>query len=213
MKAAVVLLAAVLAACTGCVGQTAPEAAPPAGTEVVAYAVRHSVLLDPPGCTGVEVIDGVVVTAKHCLEDDAEVGDAFGDPVKAGTVQYVSPHRDFAVIAYPALPDAHSQYIRMRPYVLGEHVYIVGYPMQLRSREQELTITDGIIAGPIDDGDVRTTADAYFGNSGGGVWGDDGALLGILVNINAAPAIPGSPMPYPGQSYMVPIKYVRPVLK
>lgn len=205
----IIVLAALL---TACAGQQYVEPAP-SDTEVVAYAVRHSLLLQPPGCTGVEVSEGVVVTAKHCLEDDDVVGNPFGDPAKAGVISFISAGHDFAVIAYPASAIAAEAYINMRPYVIGEHVYIVGYPVQLRSDEQALTVTDGIMAGPTDDsGDARTTAEAYFGNSGGGVWGDDGALLGILVSINAAPGLPGAPMPYPAQTYMVPIKYVMKAL-
>ena len=60
---------------------------------------------------------------------------------------------------------------------------------------------------------MRITAPAYFGNSGGGVWADDGSLVGIAVAIMTArlPGIPW-PLPYPGQTFMVPIENVRPYL-
>lgn len=210
MRHTIIVLWALLSSCASQPYVADPG---PTGVEAVSYAIRHSLLLDPPGCTGVEVADGIVVTAKHCLDDDAVVGNPFGDPAQAGTIKYISSKHDFAVIEYPRVFDLVHTYIKMRPYVIGEHVYIVGYPMQLRSRKQELTVTDGLMAGPTDsDGDARTTAEAYFGNSGGGVWGDDGALLGILVSINAAPGLPGAPMPYPAQTYMVPIKYVMKAL-
>lgn len=197
----------------GCVSVQSPSEAP--GPEaVVAYAVRHSPKLVPPGCTGIEVADGLVVTAKHCLNAAAAVGDNFGAEASPGKVAFISPDHDFTVIAYPTPFYSHPrQFIKMRPGRLGEHVYVVGYPVQLRSGEQELTITEGIVAGPADsDGDARITADAYFGNSGGGVWADDGALLGVLVSINAMPGLEGAPMPYPAQSYMVPIQVVMKAL-
>jgi hypothetical protein len=203
------LALAFLAACTGCVGQLPTEPEAPSQVDTVAYAIRHSVLLDPPGCTGVEVQDGIVVTAKHCLEDGAVVGNPFGAPEAAGKIAWISFRHDVVVIEYPRLRRSTDK-VLMRDYVIGEHVFIVGYPMQLRGGEQALTVTDGLMAGPVDDeGTARTTAEAYFGNSGGGVWGEDGALLGILVSINAAPGLPGAPMPFPAQTYMVPIKYVR----
>lgn len=184
------------------------EPAPPTQVDTVAYAIRHSVLLDPPGCTGIEVSDGIVVTAKHCIEDDDVVGNPFGRADAAGKIAWISDTVDAVIIEYPRLRRETTK-IRMRDYTIGEHVFIVGYPMQLRSREQELTVTDGLMAGPVDsDGTARTTAEAYFGNSGGGVWGEDGALLGVLVSINAAPGVPGAPMPYPAQTYMVPIRFV-----
>jgi hypothetical protein len=196
-----------LALLGSCAGQPAVRPEPPRQVDTVAFAIRRSVLLRPPGCTGVEVADGVVVTAKHCLNEGAVAGDAFGNSALAGTIRYVSPRHDFAVIEYPRLqPGIHK--IAIRDYVIGEHVYIVGFPTQLRSGEQELTVTDGLMAGPVDsEGTARTTAEAYFGNSGGGVWGEDGALLGILVSINAVPSAYG-PMPYPAQTYMVPMKHV-----
>jgi S1-C subfamily serine protease len=210
----IALALVLLTACTGCVAQQpvgAAQPSQPSQVDTVAYAIRHTLLLDPPGCTGVEIGDGLVVTAKHCLDDGAVVGNPFGAPDEAGEIAFISFRHDFAVIKYPRLPSPQTM-IHMRPYVVGEHVYIVGYPLQLRSREQELTVTDGLMAGPVDDeGAARTTAEAYFGNSGGGVWGEDGALLGILVSINASPGL-GGPMPYPAQSYMVPVKYILPVL-
>jgi S1-C subfamily serine protease len=204
--------ALILALLVGCVGQAPVSPEPPTQVDIVAYAIRHSVLLDPPGCTGIEVQDGIVVTAKHCIEDDDVVGNPFGDPAAAGKIAWISADHDAVIVEYPRLR-REAERVRMRDYVIGEHVFVVGYPVQLRSDKQELTITDGLMAGPVDsEGTARTTAEAYFGNSGGGVWGEDGALLGVLVSINAAPGLPGAPMPYPAQTYMVPIKFVIPAL-
>jgi S1-C subfamily serine protease len=110
------------------------------------------------------------------------------------------------VISYPAprtLGD--TDLIAIRQSRVGEHIYVVGFPVQLSTGKQALTVTDGVVAGPINgDGEVRITAPVYFGNSGGGVWGDDGALIGIAVNIYAYSGTGSYPMPYAAQAFMVP---------
>ncbi len=178
---------------------------PPAHSpSAVAFAVAHSELLYPPGCTGVEVARAVFVTAKHCIEDGQKAGDNFK---AGGLLAYVDEDYDYVVIVRSARYG--YDFIDMRPAAPGEHLYLVGYPQQVRDGKQQLTVTDGIFTGAVDlsDGYERISAPAYFGNSGGGVWGEDGALLGLLVNGDFADA--GRwPMPYPGAGYMVPIAEV-----
>ncbi len=94
---------------------------------------------------------------------------------------YKSPKFDFAVLVNQDWVKHPG--VELRPPRLGEHVYTMGYPNQLATDTQELTVTDGVAAGPIDEeGHLRITAPIYFGNSGGGCWGEDGALLGITVS-------------------------------
>lgn len=201
------LLAAVLALALLACAAPAPEAPKPLNP--VTQALAHTEFLTKMGCTGVRVAAGVLVTAKHCVPDDAKDG----DPVEGtdGTLKWVSPTEDFVVIVEPV--KGPEEFIPLRKADLGEHIYVVGYPIQLGSREQELTVTDGIVAGPVNDQRMRITAPAYFGNSGGGVWADDGSLVGIAVAIMVVrlPGVPW-PLPYPGQSFMVPIEHVRPWL-
>jgi S1-C subfamily serine protease len=110
-----------------------------------------------------------------------------------GILVFKSPKLDFAVfvnqewLKHPNL--------ELRNPRLGEHVYTVGYPLQLATGDQELTVTDGVAAGPLDeDGYLRITAPIYFGNSGGGCWAEDGSLLGITVS---------GFLGMPGMNYMV----------
>ncbi len=197
MRAAVLLLLLAV----GCAQRT-HAAEPVEQPTVVERAIARSVLLSA-GCTGVQVSSVQLVTAKHCVPDEAAIGDYFD----GGYLSHVSEHRDFVVVMklFPGggkltLRDAH----------VGEHVYVVGYPIQLTNGKQALTVTDGIVAGPANrSGEVRITAPVYFGNSGGGVWADDGALVGIAVSIMAMDVFEGYPMPYPAQSYMVPVNFIR----
>lgn len=199
------LVLALLLALSSCAGQPAVVTRSPENP--VQYLISKTVFIKDPGCTGVQVGRGIVVTARHCLPDDAKRNDMFGEK---GVVAYVGEKDDFAVLYY-SLPVGVDR-IKMRPARVGEHLYVVGYPMQLGNEKQALTVTDGIYTGYTDEeGQQRITAEVYFGNSGGGVWADDGSLVGISVAVFAYHADGMSnPLPYAGQGFMVPIEKVIP---
>jgi hypothetical protein len=142
----------------------------------VATALEHTLFADDLGCTAVNLGRGFVATAEHCV-DDLELG----AHTKLGMVLYTSATRDFAILFDSGrLVDPE---VCIRAPVLGEHLYAVGYPVQLGNKKQELTVTDGLFAGPQDDdGSYRITAPIYYGNSGGGAWAEDGCLLGLTVS-------------------------------
>lgn len=142
----------------------------------VVVSLRHTRFMPDPGCTAVDIGGGRVVTAKHCV-DEVDIG----AKTAIGVLTYRDPDHDFAFLVnqewvkHPAA--------NLRAPILGEHVYAVGYPMQLSTDTQELTVTDGVVCGPSDEeGHLRFTAPIYFGNSGGGVWAEDGSLVGISVS-------------------------------
>lgn len=176
------VLALGLAACH------APAARQASYADPVIIPLVHTVFMKDPGCTAVSIGKGLVLTARHCVEK-LEVG----AKTVIGVLVFKSTTRDYAIIRDP------KRYHSPRPVIraprLGEHIYTVGYPLQLSSEKQELTITDGVVAGPKDKvGSIRITAPIYYGNSGGGVWGDDGALVGLSVS---------GYLTYPGMNFMV----------
>jgi hypothetical protein len=141
----------------------------------VATALRHTVLMTE-GCTAVDIGRGLVLTAQHCVDENL-----LGDELSVGTLIYASTVRDFAVLFDTSRLGNRAAV--MRAPVMGEHLYAVGYPVQLATDSQELTVTDGVFAGPLgSDGSFRFTAPIYFGNSGGGVWANDGSLVGLSVS-------------------------------
>jgi S1-C subfamily serine protease len=161
--------------------------------------IGRTVLLTAPGCTGVRVGSGKVVTAKHCIE-----GMKLGGRYSGMTIEYIDAKLDYAVLAGDtAIPP-----VAIRNVLPGERVFVVGYPGSLDDDEQHLTVTDGVFTGVTSDGLERITAYAYYGNSGGGVWTEDAELAGILVEMR--PAVDGAygVVPYPAHSYMVPISAV-----
>lgn len=188
MRALGAVLALVVAACTGCNPPAMVISVPSSPAVGVRVGIQHTVFLDYLGCTGVSMGKGMVATAKHCVEDK-EVGTETRD----GTLAWVHDSKDIALLFVAnRVTDISPVYREAR---LGEHLYAIGYPVQLPTRTQELTVTDGVFAGPLnDDGEGRFTAPIYYGNSGGGVWSDEGALLGFSVN---------GFLQVPGMNYMV----------
>jgi S1-C subfamily serine protease len=173
VKALVLALALGLASCAP---RTLVVRAPADTDVAVATGLRHTVFADKLGCSAIDVGRGIVVTAKHCV-DHLELG----GETEAGMVIYMSPDLDFALLF-----DA-GRLQNPRPAIraprLGEHIYAIGYPVQLATKEQELTVTDGIVCGPGDgEGHLRITAPIYYGNSGGGLWAEDGAFVGVTVS-------------------------------
>lgn len=181
------LAALLLGACAA--PQPAAPVAPVAVDVGIATALQHTVFMPDPGCTAVDVGNGFVVTAKHCTTE-MQVGDV----TAIGMFAHASVTEDFAIF-YDVARTTHLV-PAMRSCVFGEHLYTVGYPVQKDDDTQQLTATDGLCAGPLNgDGEARITAPIYYGNSGGGVWGEDGALLGLSVN---------GYLNMPAMNYMVP---------
>lgn len=169
---ALALLALLLTACTTKYVVVGPTQGPDVG---VVTALRHTLLMEE-GCTAVNIGRGWVLTAKHCVDELN-----FLDKTSVGFVAYQAPKRDFAVLFDVARKKDPS--VCVRKPALGEHVYAVGYPVQRETRKQALTITDGIISTveAIGTGEIRTSTPIFFGNSGGGLWGNDGCLVGLTV--------------------------------
>lgn len=194
MKGIIAALLVLLGACT--------VAAPPveAPSSRTPYPVRLAVdrtrlADDVSGCSSVSLGHGMVVTARHCIESDEEGLMALGTEKSLGTLRYVSDEHDFALFHDFGRLD--ERLVELRAPELGEHLYAVGFPMQIAlGGKQRLTVSDGVFAGPEDNhGSLRFTAAIYFGSSGGGVWGDDGAFIGVSVS-----GVPGQD----GMNYLVP---------
>lgn len=146
-----------------------------------------------------------MLTAKHCMNDRK-----VGDPDSGFVVGFISPLHDFAVLT----GDTEISPVAMVDAIIGEHVYVIGYPESIDDGQQYRTVTDGVYTGVTYNDMQRVTAFGYYGNSGGGVWNDKGELLGVLVQMRPTDATYHDkyPTPFPAYTYMVKIKYVRKVM-
>ena len=145
---------------TAACGWTLPSPSEPEPDNVaVVTALRHTVFMPigEGGCTAVDIGGGRIVTAKHCV-DDLELG----AETSVGRLAFMAPDRDWALLMSQDYIK-HAAPVLRAPY-LGEHVYAVGFPVQLATSKQELTVTDGVVCGPSDDvGSLRFTAPIFFG--------------------------------------------------
>ena len=197
MRLLALVLALGLAAC-----QVATPVQVPTPVRAVDRMIAHTAKLD--GCTGVRIGGGKVLSAAHCLED----GMGKGDTYSGLTIEYVHSAFDYIVLT----GDKPIERVRMPDAVIGERVYVVGYPVQLDESVQ-LTVTDGVYTGASDQYMERLTALAYYGNSGGGAWNEAGELVGIVIQIRPTDGSYGPfPSPFPGYTYMVPVDLIRPHL-
>jgi serine protease Do len=165
---------------------------------------------DSGGGSAVLMGGDIALTARHVVEGqegcDIEVGNA---SFRADVLSYKEDkNSDLAILKLDR--EAYTPHLDMSQGELGEHVTVVGYPVNLASDRQMLNVTDGVIAAYNYDGsgEDRITAQVYFGNSGGPVFSDDGRLVGIAVSLFCQ-RVGGYPLPYDGVATMVPYKYMR----
>lgn len=149
---------------------------PTADVGVVTAIASTVKMTKPSGCTAVKIGGKLLVTAKHCV-DEINPGTA----TDVGALLFRGGTDWAALGSLEGPPHVH---ICIRNPQLGERAYSVGYPGQRASTSRILVVTEGVVSTiiPDSDGEIRTSAPIYFGNSGGGLWGTDGCLLGLTVS-------------------------------
>lgn len=138
-------------------------------------------------CSIVVIAPGEALTAAHCA-DLAAIG-AVVNGLAVTAVEVAPDGKDVARITVPGLacPCAKPA---SAPAEIGDTVYAVGYPYGLPTR----VVTSGAAQGLyqlLDDGQVYMVATVAVrpGSSGGGVFNEDGLLLGLISRGDAAGAI------------------------
>jgi S1-C subfamily serine protease len=85
--------------------------------------------------------------------------------------------------------------------VLGEPVWVVGYPFQLHGSKTQLQVTTGNVSAVFDDR-FKYSAPSYFGNSGGPIFNARGQVVGLVVLLYSAGRNPwGRIIPMPGEYF------------
>ena len=127
--------------------------------------------------SGVAVGIDQVVTNKHVIDSADSVRLRKGNKTWRATVARFDPEHDLCELK---VQDLRAPLVPLRAssgLIVGEQVYAVGAPEGL-----ELTLSEGLISGlrEFDGGGViQTTAPISHGSSGGGLFDEQGRLIGI----------------------------------
>lgn len=128
--------------------------------------------------SGVVIGADTIVTNCHVLEKAASVAVGKGKTVLPARLQYSDPTRDVCQITVknlnaPAVTLGDSDSV-----AVGQRIYAIGNPLGL-----ELTLSDGLVSGLRRDEDglryIQISAPISHGSSGGGLFDDEGRLIGI----------------------------------
>lgn len=128
--------------------------------------------------TGFVVNGGLVVTARHVVEDtDTPTIQFENGTEKLAFVLARANEYDIAVIAVPSADHAVPASLDCRASRLGEPVSTVGHPFGL-----PYVLTTGIVASdrPFRDGTIILEMVINPGNSGGPVFAADGRVIGLI---------------------------------
>lgn len=215
MKLLRTFLATLFALCCVCACASTP--APPTNTEVVSRIDQATVALVLQSttslkvyCTGVWVSADTILTAAHCAEGVNIGGAVLYVPTSetpplvyiAALVKTDNTH-DLALLR-ALLPGAHLVAIPsfIQPEK-GASLHFVGHTVGMTwtyVRGYVSSYRDNI--GPTDEKSsyMQVSAPVYFGNSGGGAFTDDGALVGILSFMRND---------VPNMAFCVPLKAIR----
>lgn len=132
-----------------------------------------------PIATGSAVVIApqTLVTNCHVLKGAARVVVRQRDRTHAARLQHADTERDLCQITAAGL-QAPAVAIAPQPAHVGQRIYTIGAPRGL-----ELTLSDGLVSGlreeGISGGLVQISAPISPGSSGGGLFDDEGRLLGI----------------------------------
>lgn len=187
--------ALLLAVCTLAYGGQAPKnsaqqpskpSSPPLSAQEIFKLVSPSVMvvesLNVKGTvtafgSGVVVAPERVVTNRHVIEDGASFRVEHGEKTWPAKLIRVDPDHDLAELSVGGLTAPTVSVRDSSTLAVGEKVYAIGAPEGL-----ELTISEGLISGLRDfdkDRVIQTSAAISPGSSGGGLFDDEGRLVGI----------------------------------
>jgi tetratricopeptide (TPR) repeat protein len=127
--------------------------------------------------SGVALPGGTVVTNCHVLKDTASYSVIYRDKTYPAQIKHSDWDRDVCSLSVPGLKAAPATLGATRTLKVGQRVYAIGAPKGL-----ELTMSDGIISSlrELDSGRyIQTTAPISPGSSGGGLFDEEGRLIGL----------------------------------
>jgi hypothetical protein len=144
---------------------------------VVVRVSDHSGKIGATG-SGVAVLEqGQVLTNCHVLKSRASISVGYRGAYFPAQLDVADYHLDLCGLIVPGLSAPPARIAPLRSVMIGARVFAIGTPKGL-----ELSISDGIVAGirqhqgkPV----IQTTTPISPGSSGGGLFDDQGRLIGI----------------------------------
>lgn len=151
---------------------------------VAAYGKRLKLLDKVAYGGGVAIAPGRVATNCHVIDGMDRIMVAHDGNTYAAKLLAESPRNDICVLRVDQLPASPASLRPLSEARPGQIVYVIGNPLNIG-----LSITDGLLSAIVDANRLPETglasklihfnADTWQGNSGGGLFDDQGALLGI----------------------------------
>lgn len=127
--------------------------------------------------SGVVLTDGNVVTNCHVIKDASRLMVRSGDKQHPATLRYSDWDRDVCSLSIAGLSAPAVVVGSTKTIKVGAKVYAIGAPKGLK-----LTLSDGIVSSlrEVEGGRyIQTTAAISPGSSGGGLFDENGALVGL----------------------------------
>ncbi len=127
--------------------------------------------------SGVVIGAGQVITNCHVAQGGKSLQVRQSGKTFKATLQYADPDRDLCQLSVPDLQAASITLGTAKKLRVGQRVYAIGAPQGL-----ELTLSEGLISSlrPYEDSQyIQTSAAISPGSSGGGLFDDQGRLIGI----------------------------------
>lgn len=128
--------------------------------------------------SGVVIASTQVVTNCHVTDKDARVEVKSGPRTLPASIRYTDRERDLCQLSVPGLTAPAVTMGSVKQIKIGARVIALGAPQGL-----ELSLSDGIVSALREAGDasiIQTTAPISSGSSGGGLFDEEGRLIGII---------------------------------
>ena len=136
-----------------------------------------------PYCTGVWVEQTKILTARHCVDDEPMLIYAVYDDDENLRVAHLvaeDPENDLALLTTDPQGTPNHPITKLANEVwVGEHVNIIGHTTGLWWTYIEGVISSSRKSEEGKKSALQISSPAWFGNSGGGAFDDEGNLVGI----------------------------------
>ena len=127
--------------------------------------------------SGVVIAKGEVITNCHVAQSSESVQVRQSEKIYKAKIHYADPDRDLCQLSVPDLNTQPLSIGTAKTLKVGQRVYAIGAPKGF-----ELTLSEGLVSSLRDyEGSqyIQTSAAISPGSSGGGLFNDEGQLIGI----------------------------------